>query len=160
MQIKSVKEPLPLRKALFFFLGLSILYALLAFGISAWLYDEHWQEVGVIRWLNLLLLPALGTFFLSRSSRKARLYLTHLTYTDLICRRLTQVMRGQGYLLSESRPQRLTFRPRFAPAYLLGIGCVCLEYRKNCVLLSGPLSKIHWIEKMAHEGEIFLPDPR
>ncbi|MFP4092470.1 MAG: hypothetical protein ACLFUB_21055 [Cyclobacteriaceae bacterium] len=161
MQIKTVKEPFSLKKALYTFLVLMLVYALLAFGLSGWLYDESWTDAGIIRWVNLLLVPLGGTLLLTRSFRKARLYLTHLTQTDMICQRLTQTMNRQGYHLSEAVPQRLLFKPRFAPAaHLLGIGCVCLEYRNNCILLSGPLSRIYWLEKLAHEGEIFLPDPR
>ena len=161
MQIKTEKEAIPLLKLIAGFLFVFVSYAIIAFGISLWLYGESWSEAGLVRWINLLLLPLAATLFLSRSMRSARLYFTHLTQKNLIQQRLTMALRQQGYRVIESLPHQVLFKPALPLlAKLTGRPTVWMEFEDDYILLHGPLNKIQRLEKLAHEGEIFLPKSR
>ncbi len=161
MQIKTEKERLPLFKLVVGFLLVFTGYAIFAFGISLWLYGESWSEAGLVRWINLLLLPLAFTLLLSRSGRGARIYFTHLTQKDLIQQRLTRVLRNQGYRVSEALPNQVNFRPTFPlVAKLAARPPLWMEFEDDYILLHGPWSKIQYLEKLAYEGEIFLPKSR
>jgi len=161
MQIKTEKDALPLRKAISGFLTIFSLYALLAFGIPYWFYDHALSQAGLVRWINLLLVPFAASLVLGRTSRRARIYFTHLTQKDLIQRRLVEVLRQDGYRITEALAHQVYFRSTLPFSRFLKISPpLWMEFEEDYILLHGPWSKIQKLEKMAYEGEIFLPKSR
>jgi hypothetical protein len=161
MQIKVEKEPYSIRKAISMHLILLLLYFSVAIAPALWLRENSLQDIAFIRWLNLLLVPVIFSLLLMRSSRKAHLHLTHLSEAHVIRQRLVHALKRKGYRVIRDLPQKVSFRSRFFPLnFLLGRGPLHLKEKKKSIQLSGPWSSIHQLEKMAHEGEIFLPNPR
>ena len=161
MQIKTEKDALPFRKAIIGFLTVFFMYALLAFGIPYWFYDHALYQAGLIRWINLLLVPFATSLVMGRLYRRARIYFTHLTQKDMIQQRLVDVLRQEGYRVSESLPHQVVFRSSFP--WLSKVSSqppLWIEFEDDYILLHGPWSKVQKLEKLAHEGEIFLPKPR
>lgn len=161
MQIKTEKDAFPLRKVISIFLVLFMAYAGLAFGVSLWMYGQSWSDAGVVRWMNLLLVPLAGSLLISRPVRSARLYFTHLSQKDMIQQRLVEVLRSHSYRISEALPNQVSFRPKFPLlAKLIGRPAMWMEFEEDYILLHGPWSKIQKLEKLAYEGKIFLPKSR
>jgi hypothetical protein len=161
MQIKTEKDKIPLKRTVFSFLLLMLIYGALAFGLSLWMYGESWSEAGLVRWINLLLVPLAGTLLLVRSARSARIYFTHLTQKDMIQQRLTDSLIRDGYRISESLPHQVYFRSEFPLlSSISGRAPLWMEFEEDYILLHGPWNKIHELERQAHEGEIFLPKSR
>jgi len=160
MQIKTEKDRLPYKKIALGCILIFCVYALIAFG-SHWIHGDPYSEAGIVRWVNLLLLPMTVGFLLSRTARKANIRFTHLTQKDRIQQRLVEVLREEGYRISESRSQQLDFSHRFPLwSWLGGQPPFRMQYDEDYILLQGPWSKIHYLEKLAYEGEIFYPNPR
>jgi len=161
MQVKSEKDPFPLRKVLITFVMLLFSYAVLIIALPALIQSASWQDTQLIRWINLLLVPAAGSILLHRTSRKARLFLTHLTQRDIIQQRLTDTLRQEGYRISEALAQRVYFQPTYPLlSRLVGQAPVWMEFEDDYILLHGPWSKIQQLEQRVHEGDIFLPKSR
>lgn len=161
MQIKVEKEPYSLNKAARVYSLLFLLYFALTIAPSLWADIHSWQSVPFVRWLNLLLIPLVFSLIITRASRKAHLYLTHLPDTLLIRQRLVQAFEHEGYIVDRELPRKVYLRSRFFLwDTLLGKGALRLKERNKCVQISGCWSKIHRLEKLTHEGEILLPNPR
>lgn len=161
MQIKTEKDALPYRKVISGFLTVFFLYALLAFGVPYWLYDHALYEAGLIRWINLLLVPFAVSLVLGRVSRRARIYFTHLSQKDMIQQRLVEVLRRDGYRISEALAHQVYFRATVPFGRLLKLSPpLWMEFEEDYILLHGPCNKIQKLEKLAYEGEIFLPKSR
>lgn len=158
MEIKTERETLPYVRLVLSFLSIVAIYVLLSFGLSYWLYGELWSGHGVVRWINLLILPLVATFVLSRTTRKARIYFTHLTNKDFIQQRLTEVLRSEGYRISEALPYQVYFKPRFALwSTLTASPSTWMEFEEDYILIHGSWSQILRLEKLAYEGAVFLP---
>lgn len=160
MQIKVEKEPYSLRKALGVYLILFVLYFSIAIAPDLWLQESQWQSIPFLRWLNLILIPFIFSLGITRSSRKAHLYLTHLATPEVIKQRLVQAFQKQGYSIAQTFPKKIYFRSRFFVwDYVLGRGFLQLKEKKKSIQISGSWNKIHQLEKLAHEGAILLPNP-
>lgn len=159
MQIKVKKEPYSFKKVLRTYILLFLLYFLAVVAPSLWIYEVAWQDIAFFRWLNLFLLPVVFSLFITRSSRRAHLYLTRLSDPHLIRQRLVQVFQGQGYRIVQDLPPKVSLRPPFfSRDFLLGRGGLLLREKQESVQISGPWSKIHRLEKLSHEGALLLPD--
>lgn len=161
MQIKVKKEPHSLRKALGVYFILFLLYFAVAVAPAIWLDESSWQNLPFLRWLNLMLIPLIFSLIITHTSRKAHLYLTHLAEPEVIKQRLLQSFQQQGYRIVRELPQKVYLRSRFFLwDFLLGKGALQLKEKKSSVQISGCWSKIHQLEKLTHEGEILLPNPK
>ncbi|WPP49084.1 hypothetical protein [Catalinimonas niigatensis] len=161
MQIKVEKEPYSLKKAIGVYLLLFVLYFSVAIAPDLSLPESQWPSIPFLRWLNLLLIPFIFSLGITRSSRKAHLYFTHLSEPGTIRQRLVQALQLQGYRIKQDLPKEIRFRsPFFIWNYLLGRGFLHLKEKKKSIQISGSWSKIHQLEKLAHEGEILLPNPK
>ncbi len=161
MQIKTEKDTFPYRRVISGFLLVFCLYVTLAFGIPLWLHDQPIYETGLVRWINLLLVPLALSLVIGRIYRRSRIYFTHLTQKDMIQQRLVDVLRQEGYRISESLPHQVIFRSSFPwLSKLSSQPSLWIEFEDDYILLHGPWSRIQKLAKMAQEGEIFLPKSR
>ncbi|WKN30076.1 hypothetical protein PZB74_14015 [Porifericola rhodea] len=161
MQIRVEKEPYSLAKAAKAYAIICLLYFAVAIAPDVWIYRGNWSDIAFFRWLNLVLIPLVFSLIITRSSRKAHLHLTHLAEPNVIRRRLVQAFQKQGYNIFRNLPLLVVFRsPFFLWDLILGRESIKLKEKKKSVQISGPWVKIHQLEKMAHEGEIFLPSPK
>ncbi|MDF9798197.1 hypothetical protein OKW21_003460 [Catalinimonas alkaloidigena] len=161
MQIKVEKEPYSLTKALWVYLILFLLYFAIAVAPGFWLNDDNWQSLPFLRWLNLMLIPLIFSLIITHTSRIAHLHLTHLSEPEVIRQRLLQSLQQQGYSIAREFPDKVYLRSRFFLwDFLMGKGNLQLKEKKSSVQISGCWSKIHQLEKLTHEGEILLPNPK